>query len=108
MRCVGVRALMMPHITTIEKHVEVPQIQTVEKIVEVPQVEHHQGTHTHTTHQQPTIRHRAPPQIVQVSEMGADLPAEHGGTTVHAAPPPTTVVQAAPPTTAVVPATTYA
>merc|ERR1719440_1853796 len=58
------------------KQVEVPQVQTVEKVVEIPQVETVQGETRMVQLQGPTQRQNAPPEVIQVTEVGPDLPAE--------------------------------
>merc|ERR1712176_1546496 len=93
-----VKQVGVPHVTTIEKVVEVPHVQVVEKIVEVPMAgETIQGHQHSVTVPLPPVRHQAPPEHVTEHVVGPDLPAEHGGQMVQAAPPPMTY--AAPVTT---------
>merc|ERR1712176_1292682 len=93
-----VKQVDVPHITTIEKVVEVPHVQVVEKVVEVPMAgETIQGQQHAVNVPLPPVRHQAPAEHVTETVVGPDLPAEHGGQMVQAAPPPMTY--AAPVTT---------
>merc|ERR1739845_97091 len=95
-----VKQVDVPHVTTIEKVVEVPHVQVVEKVVEVPMAgETIQGQQHAVNVPLPPVRHQAPPEHVTETVAGPDLPAEHGGQMIHAAPAPVTAAMAAPVTT---------
>merc|ERR1712031_74644 len=104
-----IKQVEIPMIQTIEKTVEIPQVQTVEKTIEIPQVMQVPGETRQVAIPAAGGRQQAPAEVVQVTEMGAPLPAEMMAppppppvqTAVMAAPPVQTVqaVQAAPMTT---------
>merc|ERR1711959_624995 len=71
-----IKQVEVPQIQTVEKIVEIPSIQTVEKVIEIPQLETVAGETRMVNVAGPTERRNAPPEVVQVTEIGPDLPAE--------------------------------
>merc|ERR1719446_884258 len=95
-----IKQVEVPMVQTIEKTVEIPQVQTVEKTIEIPQVMQVPGETRQVAIPAAGGRQQAPAEVVQVTEMGAPLPAEMMAPQVMTAPPPPpvqTAVMAAPP-----------
>merc|ERR1711953_1104437 len=91
--------------------VDVPQVQVVEKIVEVPEFQTVAGEQTAVSMGTAPVRQVAPAEIVEVTEIGAPLPAESAPAIVVQAPaiapaPAVTTIQAAPTATVALPAAT--
>merc|ERR1712187_610629 len=84
-----VKQIDVPQVTTIEKIVEVPHVQTVEKVVEVPVVgQTLQGAQRAVEVALPAVRQIGQAVTETVTVMGPDLPAEHAGQVMKAAPAP--------------------
>merc|ERR1719414_2574806 len=60
----------------VETTVEVPMVEVVERVVEIQSVESVQGSQITEVVSAAPLRQRLPPEVVQVTEIGADLPAE--------------------------------
>merc|ERR1711976_309082 len=91
------KTVEVQQVQTVEKTVDIPQTQIVEKVVEVPMVENVQGGQSTVNVPSAPSRQVAPVEIVEVSEMGAPLPAEAAPAIIMAAPAPTMVAPASAP-----------
>merc|ERR1719291_327669 len=76
--------LLTPHITTVEKHVEVPHSQIVEKVVEVPMVgDEIEGMQNHTHNHLPVQRQQHPAEVIHHHEVGMPFDTHYAGAGVY-------------------------
>merc|ERR1712130_757496 len=85
----------VPHIITVEKHVEVAMHHEVQRVVEVPQIQHIEGEVKHVQVTGAGHRRVEDAEVVHVHEEGMPHPTEVQSTVAPMAAPPT--VMAAPP-----------
>jgi len=70
----------VPHITTVDKHVEVPHHQVVEKVVEVPMIgDEIQGQQNHVHEHLPVQRQQHPAETIHHHEVGMPFETHFAG-----------------------------